>query len=270
MYKPDATRKNILLIDDSTLDLRILIEMMSSRKMSVNVAFNGQDGLHKATMQQPDLILLDVSMPVIDGFTTCRMLKNNPRTRDIPVIFLSSANEVEKRIDGLALGAVDFIVKPFNEQEVIARVEIHLNLSRKQDEIVIINANQDNMLTENYTHPNTAFISAATDYLRQHLSGPPPPSELAKVLGTNEKRLNQAFQAHFSMPVFAWLREERLRQAKELLTSSLTPIAYIAEYLGYSSPANFSKAFHARFDLSPTEIRAQAQESRITQEDDKK
>jgi len=267
MHKTEAAKKNILLIDDSTLDLRILIEMMSSRKMSVNVAFNGQDGLHKAAMQQPDLILLDVYMPVIDGFTTCRMLKNNARTRDIPVIFLSSANEVEKRIDGLALGAVDFIVKPFNEQEVIARVEIHLNLAQHQDAIAII-VNQDNALTENYTQRNKAFIRAATNYLRQHLSNPPAPSALAKVLGTNEKRLNQAFQAHFSMPVFAWLREERLRQARELLTSSTTPIAYIAEHLGYSSPANFSKAFHARFDLSPTELRAEAQEPNQAQEDD--
>ena len=121
------------MIDDSTVDLRLLMEMMSTRQMRVNIAFNGQDGYHKATMMQPDLILLDITMPVMDGFATCRMLKSNENTRYIPVIFLSSVSEVNKRIEGLVLGAVDYIVKPFTEQEVIARVEIHLNLARQKN-----------------------------------------------------------------------------------------------------------------------------------------
>lgn len=268
MHKPEAARKpNILLIDDSSVDLRLLMEMMSSRRMRVNVAFDGQDGFHKANMQQPDLILLDVSMPVMDGFATCRMLKNNERTRYIPVIFLSGANEVEKRIDGLALGAVDYIVKPFSEQEVIARVEIHLNLARKQDTPVPV-THSDESLEQNSSQRDAALIHAATDFLRQHLRIPPAPDALAKVLGTNEKRLNQAFLTSFAMPVFAWLREERLRQARELLTLTVTPIADIGEHLGYSNPANFSKAFRTRFDCSPRELRVEMQKIRQQTEAD--
>jgi DNA-binding response OmpR family regulator len=258
MQNSEAVKNpSILMIDDSTIDLRLLIEMMSARQMRVNVAFNGHDGYHKATMQQPDLILLDVTMPVMDGFATCRMLKNNDRTRYIPVIFLSSANEAQKRIDGLSLGAVDYIGKPFSEQEVIARIEIHLNLARRQNAINSVVGSDEMELGGNTARRDATLIQTATDYLLKNLSMPPSPEMLAKILGTNEKRLNQAFQEGFAMPVFAWVREERLRQARNLLASTETPIADIAEYLGYSSPANFAKAFRERFDCSPRELRVE-------------
>ena len=265
MSNPATAKKpSILMIDDSTVDLRLLMEMMSARQMRVNVAFNGQDGYRKATLQQPDLILLDVSMPVMDGFATCRMLKSDERTRYIPVIFLSASNGVEKRIDGLSLGAVDYIVKPFSEQEVIARVEIHLHLAYQR---TLSATDQGEIPTEgNLARRDAVLIQTATGYLRQHLGLPPSPEALAKILGTNEKRLNQAFQDGFAMPVFGWLREERLRQARDLLASTETPIGDIAEYLGYSSPANFAKAFRERFDCSPRELRIEMQKNRQQQE----
>ncbi|MDO9010931.1 MAG: DNA-binding response regulator [Gallionella sp.] len=257
---------SILLIDDSTVDLRVLMELMSARQMRVNVAFNGRDGYHKAVLLQPELILLDVSMPVMDGFATCRMLKNNERTRPIPVIFLSAANEVEKRIEGLSLGAVDYIGKPFSEQEVIARVGIHLNLVyQRQSPHPEINPDEPDVAAE-LARRDAVLIHTATDYLRQHINSPPSPEALAKILGTNEKRLNQAFHAGFAMPVFSWLREERLRQARELLALTETPISNIAEHLGYSSGANFSKAFRERFDCSPRELRVALQRGRQQKE----
>ena len=270
MLNPEiASSKNILLIDDSTAELRLLMEMMSSRRIRVNVAFNGQDGFNKATIQVPDLILLDVIMPGIDGFTTCLMLKNNDRTRYIPVIFLSAANEVENRIYGLSLGAVDYISKPFSEQEVLARVGIHLNLTHKSDGISVV-ANANNESSVDMTQRDAILIHAATSYLKQHLQTPPAPDALAKLLGTNEKRLNQAFNTRFSMPVFTWLREERLRQARELLALTAIPIGDIAEHLGYSSAANFSKAFHLRFDCSPKELRIATQKRWQQQECDER
>jgi DNA-binding response OmpR family regulator len=260
-------RSSILLIDDSTVDLRVLMEMLSARRMRVYVAFNGRDGYHKADLLRPDLILLDVSMPVMDGFATCRMLKNNERTRPIPVIFLSAANEMETRVEGLSLGAVDYIGKPFGEQEVIARVQIHLNLAAQRQPLPTeINPDEPDT-APGLARRNGVLAQTATDYLRQHLSSPPTPEALAKILGTNEKYLNQAFHAAFALPVYAWLREERLRQARELLASTETPISSIGEHLGYSSGANFSKAFRERFNCSPRELRAELQ--RASQQKDK-
>ena len=261
---PNSNRpKNpsILIVDDSTVDLRLLMEMMASRSMRVNVAFNGKDGYQKATLARPDLILLDVVMPGIDGFATCRLLKSDKRTRHIPVIFLSAASEVDKRIEGLTLGGVDYIGKPFSEEEVIARVEIHLNLVRQKSlaPAALKDSEVDAALSQGVSPANAVLIRAATEHLRRHLKNPPAPELLARIVGTNEKRLNQAFQAGFALPVFAWLREERLRQARELLASTEASMASIADHLGYSNQANFAKAFQERFSCSPSNLRQQQQ-----------
>ncbi len=248
-------KSSILLIDDSTVDLRVLMEMLSTRQMRLNVAFNGRDGYHKAELLRPDLILLDVFMPVMDGFATCRMLKNNERTCHIPVIFLSAACEVEKRIEGLLLGAVDYIGKPFSEQEVVARVNIHLDLAHQRHFLHPVINRDEKDVYDGMTQRDAVLIRTATHYLRQHLRATPSPETLAKILGTNETYLNQAFHAAFSMPVYTWLREERLRQARELLALTETPISDIGDHLGYSSGANFSKAFRERFNCSPRQLR---------------
>ena len=97
----------ILLIDDSLSELRVLIDLLSARKWRVVVSFDGLDGFYKAQMKQPDLILLDVRMPGMDGFGTLRRLKADERTRTIPVIFLTAADDKADRLAGLSLGAVD-------------------------------------------------------------------------------------------------------------------------------------------------------------------
>ncbi len=247
---------SILIVDDSTIDLKLLMELMAARQMRINVAFDGQDGYHKAEMLNPDLILLDLNMPNMDGFATCRMLKNNPRTCDIPVVFLTAANEVEKRIQGFSLGAVDYIGKPFSAQEAIARVEVHLNLARQQRHAS--GSPQSSNISSPVTH-DEVLIRTATEYLQQHLSDPPSPEILAQMLGSHEKHMNRIFHERFAMPVFGWLREERLRKARQLLAGTSTPIASIGEHLGYSSPANFAKAFRERFGCSPRELRNQMQ-----------
>ncbi len=251
-------KPKILLIDDSAVDLGLLIQMMATRDMRITVAFNGQDGYDKALLQRPDLILLDVVMPRMDGFTACRLLKTNELTRYIPVIFLSAANELTKRLEGLSLGAVDFICKPFSEQEVIAKVEIHLNLARQ---LYTKNTTEATQTDDNSLFPSkdALLIHATINYLRENLRHPPSTETLAKTLGTNEKRLNQAFQTAFAMSVFEWLREERLRQARDLVTLTETSFVSISDHLGYCSPSNFSRAFRERFGCSARELRKSVQ-----------
>ncbi len=255
-------KNSILLIDDSTVDLRVLMEMMSAREMRVNVAFSGEDGYQKATVLRPELILLDVTMPDMGGFATCRMLKNDARTRHIPVIFLTAASEVDRRIEGLSLGAVDYICKPFHEQEVIARVSIHLDLARQRRTLPAQSDDADTSVAGR----EAALVRTAMGYLRQNLRLPPSPETLAKILGTNEKHLNQAFLDEFTMPVFTWLREERLRQARELLACTEAPISSIGEHVGYSNGANFAKAFRDRFGCSPRELRVELQREKQARE----
>lgn len=240
----------LLMIDDNPADLRVLIDLLSQRQWRSVVAFDGRDGYNKAILKKPDLILLDVQMPQMDGFATCRLLKANEHTADIPVIFLTAAEDKEARLRGLSLGAVDYIVKPFaSEEEVIARIAIHLSLARQR-------APTPHVATP--TPPDAVrspLVRAASQILLESFANPPTPDQLASQLGTNEKRLNEVFYAEYGMPVFTWLREQRLHLSRQLLSQTDTSIADIAAHCGYSSPANFSTAFRERFDCSPRDFR---------------
>lgn len=250
-------RPNILLIDDSIVDLRVLMEMMTARKFRVSVSMNGHDGAMRALVQQPDLILLDVRMPILDGFATCRLLKADERTRYIPVIFLSAATDPEEKIEGLKLGAVDYVTKPFDENEVITRVGIHLDIAQRLAHRSSPPSPGEPAAAEAPLGPDALLVNAAVAYLRQYIADPPSPEQLAHHLGTNEKRLTRAFHMHFEMPVQAWLREERLAQARLLLTTTETPVSVIASCLGYSTQGNFARSFKERFACTPRDLRGE-------------
>ncbi len=250
-HRPHSPAPTILLIDDSVAELRVLLDMLAARKWRAVVSFDGLDGYHKATLKQPDLILLDVRMPRLDGFAALRRLKADARTRAIPVIFLTAAEDKADRLTGLSLGAVDYIIKPFvSEEEVLARIGIHLELSRRPVTPAGVSANGAESLS--------SLVTAATTLLLEQMSDPPSIEALVRQLGTNENRLNEAFHEAFQLPVFGWLREQRLKSARQLLAQTDTPIADIAAHCGYASPANFATAFKDRFECSPRDFRRQA------------
>lgn len=254
---PTRRPPTILLVDDSVSDLRILMELMASRKFRVVVAFDGKDGYHKAILNQPDLIVLDVRMPEMDGFATCRMLKADPKTRDIPVIFLTAANDVDERLAGLTMGGVDYIVKPFaSETEVLARIDIHLEIARRLGGDEPAPAAPWGDAVPDAPGRDQVLVKAATAYLLEHIASPPSHEELARIMATNEKRLNDAFRNVLLMPVFTWLREERMKRARHLLVNTDTPIRDIGGHVGYPNPANFATAFKERFGFSPRECRS--------------
>lgn len=245
-----------LLIDDNLSDLRSLMEIMKHRHFRLNIATDGNDGFHKAQLLKPDLILLDVMMPKLDGFATIRLLKSHDITRHIPVIFLSSASEPAKRIEGLKLGAVDFISKPFIEEEVIVRSELHLNIAKQLATLQSTSEGEGFVSSLNSDHQRESVVVEATmKFLRANMQNMPSLEILAKSVGCNPKKLNQVFHEATGLTVFAWLREERLCQARVLLANTEASIACIAEHLGYSSQANFAKAFHERYGCSAREYR---------------
>lgn len=121
-------RNVILIVDDAPINLEILFKLLEYYGLKVLVSEDGMNAIEIAENALPDLILLDVLMPGIDGFETCRLLKTNPATQDIPVIFLTAITDKIDQIKGLNLGAVDYITKPLEHKEVLARVNIHLHL----------------------------------------------------------------------------------------------------------------------------------------------
>lgn len=118
----------VLIVDDNPTNIKVLYEVLEQANFRVLIAKNGESALEKLKAVIPDLILLDVMMPGIDGFETCRRLKANCTTQAIPVIFMTALSEVEHKTKGFHLGAVDYITKPFQQEEVLARVGLHLKL----------------------------------------------------------------------------------------------------------------------------------------------
>lgn len=127
----NRSRAHILAVDDNPEQLRILVEMLRQNDYRISIAFDGAQGYARAQASLPDLILLDIRMPKMDGFAVARLLKADPKTRHIPILILSSSVELEQRLLGLRAGAVDYIVKPYLAEEVTERVKIHLELAQR-------------------------------------------------------------------------------------------------------------------------------------------
>jgi sigma-B regulation protein RsbU (phosphoserine phosphatase) len=125
----------LLLVDDNPTNLQVLYQTLETTGCKLLVAKNGETALAIAQKASPDLILLDIMMPGIDGFEVCRRLKDNLDTANIPVIFLSALTETKDKVQGLQLGAVDYVSKPFQPDEVIARVNTHLTIHRLKREV---------------------------------------------------------------------------------------------------------------------------------------
>lgn len=254
--EPRKKTSTILIIDDSNIEVLALLDMLKERGYDLHVAFNGKQGLHRAGLLQPDLILLDVKMPGMDGFTTYRMLKAYPLTSRIPVIFLTASTELDSRLEGLALGAVDYITKPFYAEEVIARVQLHIELSLSltaaRAGAIVAHPEEATQLPAQ----SASLIHAAIPILRKSLRDPPNTETVARLIGTSERTLNEAFQEVFALSPSQWLQEERIRTARHLLITTETPIALISEHLGFANQSNFAKAFRQRFGLTPSAARA--------------
>lgn len=122
----------ILLVDDSPVNLGVIVESLETHGYDVLVAVDGEEALQRTGIARPDLILLDVMMPGLDGLEVCRRLKMQPHTRDIPVIFMTSLSGIEDKVKGLEAGAVDYVTKPLQIDEVRARVKTHLKLCALQ------------------------------------------------------------------------------------------------------------------------------------------
>lgn len=131
--------KTILIVDDKPANIKVLFDILNQSSFRVSVAKSGESALSKVQETLPDLILLDVMMPGIDGFETCRCLKANPKTQEIPIIFLSALDEVTDKIKAFTFGGVDYIIKPFQTEEVLARVKNQLALQAAKAEIEELN-----------------------------------------------------------------------------------------------------------------------------------
>ncbi|MGB8702327.1 MAG: response regulator [Thermosynechococcaceae cyanobacterium] len=139
MNSPGADKGNLLIVDDTPDNLRLLSSTLTERGYKVRSVINGAMALMGAQAAPPDLIMLDIKMPDMDGYEVCQRLKENPQTREIPVIFISALDEVFDKVKAFTSGGVDYIQKPFQIEEVLARIENQLTIRRLQVQLLARN-----------------------------------------------------------------------------------------------------------------------------------
>ncbi len=200
----------VLAIDDTAESLHVVTQILRSAGFAVNVARSGEQGLDVAARTQPDLILLDVIMPGMDGIETCRRFKLDPALRDIPIIFLTSNSEREDVVTGFDAGAVDYVTKPFHARELLSRVQTHVQLRAAREKLgtlarhlarylspqvhASIFSGEREIRLETHRRPLTVFFSDIVGFTaRTEAMGD---SELAAWLNGYLDRMARLAQAH--------------------------------------------------------------------------
>jgi signal transduction histidine kinase len=152
----------ILIVDDNQTNLKTLYNAIADVGWEILVATDGESAIEQAEYAKPDLILLDVLMPGIDGFQTCKNLKKNSLTQDIPIIFMTALSDKYDKVQGLLMGGVDYITKPFQIEEVLARIQVHLKLRYLTKKL-----EEQNQELEKRVEERTAKLSQALNELKQ-------------------------------------------------------------------------------------------------------
>ena len=265
MSKNPAQSPHILIVDDDPDHLRLLVAALRNTPYRVSVALDGDQGYARAATLEPDLILLDVSMPGQNGLTVARLLKANSATRAIPIIFLSARADDQERLSGLKTGAVDYIRKPFYVDEILERIRIHLMLSQGKpptdqgpDEAAPSSS------TDTPPSPAPANLTLKQVAIEIILSQVHDPSfksaDVAAKLNVSLRRLNALFEESDGLSAFEFIRQERMRRAALMLGQSTLAVADVGLEVGYANSANFSTEFKKFWGKSPTQLRNESQE----------
>lgn len=217
-----AEQSVLLVVDDSPTNTQVLSELLERAGFKVLVARNGESALQQVVHCSPDLILLDVMMPKIDGFETCRRLQSDVSTSDIPVIFMTALNDPIDRVKGLNLGAVDYITKPFQPEEILARVQVHLKL---------------HSLTKTLAEQNRLLIKENEERIAAEQALQGLTQELERRVEQRTAELSQAL-ADLQQAQVQMVQQEKLSTLGELVAGVAheinNPVGYIAGNLKHA------------------------------------
>ncbi|MEI6328150.1 MAG: hybrid sensor histidine kinase/response regulator [Pseudanabaena sp.] len=163
----------VLVVDDNPTNLSVLVNLLRDVGLRVLVATDGESAIEQIEYIKPDLILLDVMMPGIDGFETCQRLKANTETSKIPIIFMTALSETVDKVRGLSLGAVDYVTKPFEHEEVLIRIRTHLTIAKQRQQIESQNLNLQSEISDRKRAEEalTIFLHAVSHDLRNPVTG---------------------------------------------------------------------------------------------------
>ncbi|HEY1054428.1 MAG TPA: response regulator, partial [Emticicia sp.] len=245
--------KTLLLVEDND-DLRIYIRSVFEENYNIAEAVDGREGLEKAMELIPDLIISDLMMPRMDGFEMCQQLKSDEKTSHIPIIMLTAKAEVEHRIIGFKIGADEYLTKPFNRDEIVARVQ---NLLEKQTRLqayfsqYIVSLQPD---TQKVLSVEDSFLLKIKQITEAHLSDSGfGVEQFSREIGMSQSQLLRKMKAISNKTVVEFLKDYRLERAAQLIRKNTGTIAEIAFEVGYENPSYFTRSFQEKFGVLPSE-----------------
>jgi YesN/AraC family two-component response regulator len=243
-------KQPILLIADDNQDIRIFVKHHFETEYSVVEAKDGKDGWELALEQIPDIVIADVMMPYIDGVELCRKIKNDERTSHIPVIILTALTAKEKQLAGIAAGADDYIVKPFDVTLLKAKSDNILYLRktlRERYSKEMLLKPKDIVLTS----PDEKFLKRVIQVIEKNIALPDLDVEfLARQVGVSRTQLYRKINALTDMAAKEFVKDIRLKRAAQLLTQNKLNISEIAYEVGFNDISYFRKCFKEKFGMS--------------------
>lgn len=245
--------QHLLIIEDNT-DVVGYLKACYHNHFAISVASNGKEGFEKAFQEIPDIIISDVMMPEMDGFELCKKLKDDYRTSHIPVILLTAKADIPSRIEGLETGADAYVVKPFNQQELLVRMSKLLELRRKLFQRYS-NGNGIGPSTDPALQKEDEFFGKLKETIQRNLHNEEYNiPELCKDLAMSKSQLYRKFKALTGKSVAKYLRTLRMQKARELLQTTSLNITEVGYEVGMKSLSTFSQVFKEEFGESPREF----------------
>jgi signal transduction histidine kinase/ligand-binding sensor domain-containing protein/DNA-binding response OmpR family regulator len=250
---PDEHSQHILVIEDNA-DVRAYISQYLVVQYKVSEAKDGTEGIYMARTQIPDLIISDVMMPRADGFEVCKTLKLDEKTSHIPIILLTAKAGMENKIEGLETGADDYLVKPFDSQELLARVKNLIELRRKLRERYGVQILKPGEVAVRSL--DDQFLRKVTSAVEEHMSEEEfSVEQLAAEVAMSRSQLHRKLVALTGQTPTDLIRYLRLHRAKDLLMRNAGTVAEVAFQVGFSDPGYLTKCYKELFGVLPSEVR---------------
>ena len=247
--------KTIVLVVEDNQDLREYINDDLKSIYHVIEAANGEQGFRKAEKIIPDLIVSDVMMPVMDGYELTRQLRKNEKTSHIPIILLTAKSDRESKLEGLELGADDYLTKPFDTEELLVRIKNLIETRKLLQEkygsgSAVIQKNEKQKIS----FLDQQFLDRVLKVINEHISEEEfSIEEFGKDVGMSRSQMHRKLKALTGKSASLYLRTVRLAKAKQMIEDRMGNISDISYQVGFSSPAYFSRCFKEEFGYAPSE-----------------
>ena len=253
IFSESSENRPVILFIDDNEDMRNYMKHLFNKDYIFLDASGGAEGIYKAFEYVPDIIICDILMPVMDGFEVCRKIKSDGRTRHIPVILLTAKGDGESKVNGLIKGADDYIVKPFDNKELILKVKNNLtkleHLREKFEKEFLLNNNGDKIKSQ-----DNIFLTDLINSVIKNIDDPSfGVSELSKEMGFSRAQLFRKLKAISGKGPSDFIRIIRLKKAAELLSKNTGNISEVAYSVGFNNLSYFTKCFQAAYKKTPSD-----------------